>query len=159
MFLVVLKARNKDQPESSIAPLVGDESASQVAKSARERGQQESVPDGGGGDYQVGGDCGGHVGNDGEDNHHIGDDSGDHIGNDSVGDYAGCSDCNQESVPSPNLVRENPKDEAARQQADHEERVDGWRPDILAAVLNNKQWMLCKFHFDENSYHVVLCSH
>ena len=76
-----------------------------------------------------------------------------------TGDYAGCSGCDQESVPSPNLVGENPKDEAARQQADHEERVDGWRPDILAAVLNNKQWMLCKFHLDENSYHVVLCSH
>ena len=109
------------------------------------------MPDGGGGDYQVGGDCGGHVGNDGEDDHHV--------GNDSTNDYAGCSDCDQESVPSPNLVGENPKDEAARQQADHEERVDGWRPDILAAVLNNKRWVLCKFHFDEDSYHVVLCSH
>ena len=109
MFLVVLKARDKDQPESSIAPLVGDESASQVAKSTCERGQQESVPDGSGGDYQVGGDCGGHVGNDGEDNHHVGDDSGDDIGNDSVGDYAGCSDCDQGACLRPILSERTPK--------------------------------------------------
>ena len=43
----------------------------------------------------------------------------------------------QQSVPSPDLVREHPEDEASRQQADHKERVDRWGPDVLAAVLRN----------------------
>ena len=46
-----------------------------------------------------------------------------------------CEGGKQQSVPSPDLVREHPEDEAARQQPDHEEGVDGRGPDVLAAVL------------------------